>query len=252
MHKVVNKKYPASTVHSMNIPTDSASFAGMEMNRLWLEYFIENKPIDTIFYRKISVIAASSPDNDYIKFNHAYCRVMFDTVKNESQINDIQAEIDALFTSSLSKSTISPLDLKFQLELLNMMNVSFEPTDEPALTAAILARIKTIVELDDSNLKQALSLANLFMEMNDYPFACVILEPFIKNNSVNEEMVFTYLSACSNVKNKHQTELFTVAFNLAAKWNRKRLCDLINSHKFSYIIFENPEVKGNYCTNCQE
>lgn len=252
MHKVVRKKYPAATVYKMIIPKDSVTFAGMEMNRLWLEYYIENKPIDTAFSRKIKAMAALNPDNDYIKFNLAYCRVMFDTVKSEAQIDGIQKDIDALLTSSLSKTTVSPLNLKFQLELLNSMNVSFEPTDEAVLTSQILDRIKAIVELDDSNWKQALSLANLFMEMNDYPFACTILEPYIKNNSANEDILFTYLSACSNVRGKHQTEIFSKAFNLAAKWNKKRLCELINSHKFSYIIFENPEVKGNYCTNCQE
>ncbi len=252
MDKVVRKKYPSETVQRMEISKDSVSFTGMEMNRLWLEYYIDNKPIDTIFYNKISVMSALNPDNDYIKFNHAYCRVLFDTIRSEAQIDEIQNEIDALLTSSLSKTTISPLNLKFQLELLNSMNVSFEPTNEAALTATILDRIKTIVELDDSNWKQALSLAFLFMEMNDYPFACVILEPFIKNNSANEEVIFTYLSGCSNVRNKHQTELFSKAFNFAAKLNKKRLCELINSHKFSYIILENPDVKGNYCTNCQE
>lgn len=252
MHKVVRKKYPASTVHMMVIPKDSVTFAGMEMNRLWLEYFIENKPIDTAFSRRIKAMAALNPDNDYIKFNLAYCRVLFDTVKSETQIDGIQKDIDALLTSSLSKSTVSPLNLKFQLELLNSMNVSFEPTDEAVLTSQILEKIKSIVELDDSNWKQALSLANLFMEMNDYPFACSILEPYIKSNGANEDILFTYLSACSNVRGKHQTEIFSKAFNLAAKWNKKRLCELVNSHKFSYIMFENPEVKGNYCTNCQE
>jgi len=250
MSKIIRRQYPPNAVHEIQIPLDSARFSGMELNRLWLEYRIENKPIDTVFFHHVQRMLKQSPKNDYIRFNHAYCRVLFDTIREEATIDEIQREIDALQTSSLSKEKIDPLNLKFQLLILNSINETFEPQNEKQLTESILEKLKSIVELTDENSKQALSLAYLFIDMKDYRYASTILQPFIESQSANEEMIFTYLSLCSQLENKHQTRIFEKAIKQAYDWNSERLCSLFADHKFSYLTLENPNVKELICTKC--
>jgi hypothetical protein len=252
MHKVVRRQYPAHTAREMKINPDSSQFAGMEMNRLWLEYRIEQKPIDTAFYRKISQMALINPQNDYIRYNKAYCRVLFDTINNESQIADIQMDIDALLTSSLSKEVIDPLNLKFQLSVLSSMGESFEPADQRKLVLSVLERLKSIVQLTDADTKQAISLANLFIGMDDFAFAAQILEPFINTGAGNEAIIFAYLSVCTNLKDKHHSPYFARAVRLASDWNLNRLCQLFSQGKFSYRVLENPAVKHIYCEKCAD
>lgn len=251
MKNVRRGRYPKRIIDSVHIPKDSARFAGMQMNWLWLDYMANSKPIDDIFYNEVLRLLKLDKSNDYIVYNKVYCDILLDTITDESEIYEVQRQIEALLTSSLRRENVDPLNLQFQIKVLTSLNETFESKNENALVQEVVDRIKGIIAVNESDVDGALNLANLFIQMKDYSYAASILEPFLVNEDISNEILYTYLSVCSKIKDKHLTRNFERAFFLASLKDKSVFCDLVSDNKFSFQILENPQVKSMYCNTCK-
>ncbi len=245
MKKVINGKYSMSAVYNQNIP-EKARFAGLLMNKLWLEMKGTNTSARE-HKERIAELHELDRYNEYIAFNHALCRVKYEPVKDERQIKNIQNDIDRFYYKSFTKETVDNLNMRFQFKVINAAD-SLE--DKEDIIEDRLEQIKKIVDIRDESIDNSLRLAELFIQNKDYVFALEILDAFVEYPSAPEEMIFTYLSLCSRFEDQMLSRKFARVMRSAYQLNPDRYCQLFDGNHFSYRVFENPIIKSFYCNEC--
>lgn len=246
---LLNGTYSKSVIDLMKMPTDEKRYAGMRMNKLWLIYRMNNKPVDYYFARVVDSLYGLDPENEYIAYNKAYCDLLYVPLETEQQVQNIQQNIDNLYTSSINRQTLNPLNLEFQLKVLQAID-SISVNDQDDFSDAILERIKTIFEVKRDDWRGALNISALFVRQKDFVFAAKILEPYVSAFKVNEELLFQYISICSALPKKINSDVFANAVEKATDLDPSRLCKLFYDGKLSVQFLENPNVKKVYCKTC--
>ncbi|NOZ47837.1 MAG: CAP domain-containing protein [Chlorobi bacterium] len=243
--KVLSAKYTLDAVYEQKIPFKK-EFAGLLMNQLWLRKYVEKKDVETYLY-EIDELHKLDPENEYISFNYLYCQILFGAVIDDRNINNIQFQIDKLYYSTFTKKTVDALNMKFQFKIIDSINV-FKNSDK--MFEESLKRIKGIYEIQKHSEQNALKLTYLFIENKDYEYATKLIDPFVQGSIVSEDLLFTYLSLCSHSTYLMNTEKFVNALKTAKKLYPDKFCSLFKGDKFSFQIFENPEVKQLVCETC--
>lgn len=246
--KIINVQYSQDAVFNQEIPLEK-DYAGLLMNKLWLEKYVTNSVLDETHAERIEALSKLDPFNAYITFNKLYCDVMFSELGNEDRIKEIQDKISELYFTTLSKQTVDGLNLEYQFKIIKTLDTLETPHPK---TIESLDRIKEIVDLKESNWQNSLKLAYMFMKQEDYTFARKLLEPFIDNKFVFEELVFTYISLCTFSTYKPYTNKFALAMQKAQELNQERYCNLLKEHKLSLQVLENEKVKEQYCKYCNQ
>ncbi|OFX44631.1 MAG: hypothetical protein A2046_01235 [Bacteroidetes bacterium GWA2_30_7] len=245
--KVLSETYAKEAVYKQDIPNTQA-FAGLLMNKLWLEMKIDNEELDETMCEKIIAIAQLDPFNSYLQYNKLFCHILHESVGDDNQIQEYQAKIMELYFSTLSKPTVDALNLEYQFKIIDALDTLDTP--HPLLIES-LNRVKEIVNLKDANWLNSLKLAYLFMKQKDFEFAAKLLEPFIDNEQVFEELIFTYISLCSHTPAKLSSNKFVRAMQKAQEINHERYCKLFDGKHLSFQVFENEIVKKDYCKSCK-
>ncbi len=255
--KVVQKKYSKEAVFGQQIP-EKPEFAGLLlnklwlsgllMNKLWLEKYVNKDEIGEDYCNRIAKLHELAPDNFYIRYNHYYCRILFDDFKNEKQLTDLQKDISSLYATGLKRRTVDLLNLEFQFKKIQLLDTLDIPS--PLLLAA-LDTIKVISKLTETNWQNSLKLAYIFMGQKDYEFAAKLIEPYINKDNVFDELIFSYLSICSHLPHKYSSPKFTLAVQKAIELNPNQFCSLYRKKKLSIQSLENPFVKELYCKTCK-
>lgn len=247
MDKVMKGRYSMAAVYEQNIPKKN-QFAGLLMNKLWLEMKGTNGSIGD-YKERIAKLHELDMHNEYIAFNNALCRVKFEPLTDEGQINDLQNNIDRFYYKSFTKETVDNLNMRFQFKVINAAD-SLDNSED--IVKKRLEKIKEIVDIKDESIENSLRLAELFIQNKDYRFALKMLETFVEFPNAPEELVFTYLSLCSRFEDKMQSRKFARVLQKAHQMNPDRYCTLFDGNHFSYRIFENPLVKNGFCEECGE
>jgi hypothetical protein len=246
MKTVANGKYDKNAITNQKIPLET-KYAGLVMNKLWLQ--LGQEQIDEKqFYTSVKKLTELAPDNKYIAFNHLQCVLKFEDVGDEYEIYKVQTAIDRLYGGSVNDNTIDALNLEYQFMIIAALDTLDKPT-QPLFTS--LEKIKSIVNLEVSSWNNSLQLAYLFIDHRDYDFARKVLEVFIEDTKLNEELLFTYLSLCSYSDYKFVTGKFERAMKRAEEINPERYCQLFDGKHFSLRILENPNIKKQYCQACK-
>jgi hypothetical protein len=129
---------------------------------------------------------------------------------------------------------------------------SVDTTDSPnSLVTESLNRIKEIVNVEDANWQSSLKLAYIFIDHGDYDYSAKLLEPFIYEDKVYDELLFTYISLCSYSTYRMMSNRFVTAMQKAKAADPKRFCNLFKGDKFSIQVLENTIVKEIYCKSCK-
>jgi hypothetical protein len=243
---LLQKKYDKNAIIEQSIPLES-KFAGLLMNKLWLQ-LREGIIDDEIFYKSVKELNKLDPGNPYIKFNLLACEVEMDEVGDDYDIYKRQSNIDKLYNTSISKPTLDALNLEYQFKVIAALDTLDQPSDK---LFESLERIKTLVNLEVASWKNSLDLAKLFISHDDYKFASRLLEIFIEDTKVDEELLFTYLSLSSINEIKFFSSKFEGALKKASEINKKRYCELFDGKHLSYRVFENPDIKAQYCKVCK-
>ncbi|MFO7863057.1 MAG: hypothetical protein R6U85_03570 [Salinivirgaceae bacterium] len=247
MKKIMDGRYSMSAVYNQQIP-QKQKFAGLLMNKLWLEMKGTSSSIGD-YAERIAQLHELDRYNEYIAFNNAMCRVLYEPVADERQITGIQNDIDRFYYKSFTKETIDNLNMRYQFKVINAAD---SLPDSEKIVEDRLEKIKEIVDIRDENIENSLRLAELFIHNKDYEFALQILDAFIENPNAPEELVFTYLSLCSRFEQRLLSRKFARATHVAYQMNPDRYCMLFDGNHFSYRVFENPEVKNSFCKECGE
>ena len=244
---VLSNKYNSKAVMNQRIPLED-KFAGLLMNKLWLQFHLALISEDE-FYSSLEKLKELAPSNQYIAFNYLNAAIQFEELYDDYTITKIQDQIEKLYQFNLSKSTIDALNLEYQFKVIATLDTLNKPSD---LLFQSLERIKNLSSLDDFSWKNSLQLAQLFIDHKDYKFATRLLEVYVEDTNVNEELLFTYLELGAYAEYKFMTPRFESALAKANDMNPKRLCNLFKgSNKFAYRFLENPNVKAVFCNSCK-
>jgi outer membrane protein OmpA-like peptidoglycan-associated protein len=244
--KVVSGVYTKDAVFNMEIP-EHQSTAGLLMNKLWLEQFVNKGDFDEDCCNRVENLNQLDGQNQYILFNNLLCNFIYTKLKEE-EIPIVQAAINTLYDKGLDKGTIDLLNLEFQFTIIDALDTT--ETEHPLVTES-LNRVKEIVNMEESNWQNSLKLAYIFMANGDYNFAARLLTPFIKEKYVFEEVLFTYIALCTNLPERLYTASFVNAVDRALKMNPDRFCKLVKDGKLTFQVFENTKVKEKYCNQCK-
>ncbi len=247
--KIVAGDFNSKAVTTMEIP-ENASFAGLLMNKLWLERYVDDESISEDCCKRVSELYQLDRSNVYIRFNELYCNFVYAKIENAEKIAEIQAVIDALYETTLSKETVDMLNLEYQFTVMESIYAMDNPPKE--LLEKSLERVKNIVDLEESNWQNSLKLAYVFMRQEDYEFAAKLLGPFVERKVVFEELVYLYLSLCSRSPVRITSNRFVSATKRAYALNPERYCELFDGSKFSMQVLENTIVKEHYCKSCKK
>ncbi len=247
--KVIAGTYDSLAVTQQNIP-EKPAFAGLIMNKLWLLKYLREDDIDENYCKKINILYHLDKQNFYIKYNYLLCSVLNKNLANEDTINWLQTQIDSLYEKPISKKTIDNLNLEFQMRVIE----AIDTTDKPSkLVMETLNKIKELVNIkEDNDWQNALKLSYLFIQAQDYDFAAKILEPFIYDKNVFEELLYNYILLCTYSDARIFSNKFAYAMTKLEKMNHDRFCDLINKKIVSFQIFRNTRVKDLYCSKCKQ
>ncbi len=251
MQQVLSGRYPKSTIDKMQIP-DKPAYVGMQVNKMWLKYTANNMETDEKFLKEMKRLNSLNSENFYVRRNLVYARLKLEPIENEFYVTEMQKEIDAQLISVLPKYAIDPLNLELQIKSLQNLNKTFRVSNEEEFVNAAFERIKDIIEIDDYDWKGALNLANIFVGMGDYDYPLSIMAPMVNIPSVSEEFIFVFIAMCTHTDYMFHTQAFVDALKRAVEMNKPRLCELVDTGKLSFQMFENPEVKKVYCPACNQ
>ncbi len=248
--KVRRGIYSKYIIPQMQIPRDSARFAGMQMNQLWLDYIINNKPVDSLFYTEVCRLQKLDTKNEYIIFNKLFCEINLFDLTDEATVGSMLQKVDALRTSKLRKSDVDPLNIEFQVKIIQSIGNTLKVADEQKTTLDALNRLKSIIDLQSGDWKNALKLSILFIQTGDFEYPISLLEPYVIKKDVDPKLLFTYLSACTHIDYKPFTGVFEYALKKAFTIDKTRTCKLFSNGDMSFQLFENPNVKAMVCEQC--
>jgi len=247
--QVLNENYSKKAIYNQLIDSTNTNCAGLFMNKLWLEQWASGEDLNSNICKRIDVLNRLAPTNNFILYNKYICNINTWNSDNASDIFMFQKKIIDLYKSPLSKETVDNLNLEFQFKIIGKYDTLDKPID---IVVRSLERIKEIVNVDGSSWKDALKLSYLFMEHKDYDFGAKLLEPFIYNKFVFDELIFTYISLCSHSNYRMMSNRFYTAMLKAKESDKSRFCKLFAGDKLSIQALENTQVKKLYCKNCDK
>jgi hypothetical protein len=243
--QILNYRYKPALLSELAIP-QIEDYAGIEMNRLWLQHL--TKQITTEYFdKKVEELTKLDPENEYIAFNDIFNKVANKPISDISEVIQLQTRIDRLYYTPLKKETIDGLNVKLQFKLINYID---SVVGDQKIKDACVERIKKIIDINEETMQNSLKIADIFIDYRDYTFALKSLEPWVANHKASENLIFSYISLCSQFEERMHTQKFEYAMQRAYKLNPQRYCDLFNGDYFSYKVFENNAVKEMYCGKC--
>jgi uncharacterized protein YkwD len=237
------QKYTPEALSKLIVPNE-AKYSGVLNNQVVLHYMFNNNTPDDEDYEQMKKLATLDPSNNYITFNNLFCAIKLDsTIGDKKAQGDMQSRIDAMYKSQVPKKYVDALNIEWQFKIIDAMD-SVEG-GEPVIQACI-DKIKSFYNLKESSWQNNLKLAYVFARFRDYKFASNLLAPFIKQDKVNEQVLFAYASFCSQVPELIKSRLFVLALEKAEKANHERYCKLFGEPFLTFQVFDNPFVKADY------
>ena len=89
-------------------------------------------------------------------------------------------------------------------------------------------------------------LSFTFTRGKDYKFSSTMLEPFLKEENVSEDLLFSYISIASHLPEKFYSRTFSEALHKAKEKNPERYCKLFGEPFMSFQVLDNPNAKKDY------
>lgn len=237
-----DQKYTPEAPSKMIIPND-AKFSGLLNNQVVNHYLLSNVPEDED-YEQMKKLALLDPANNYIKFNNLFCAVKLDsTIGDKKNQDNMQASIDALYKSEVPKKYVDALNTEWQFRIIDV----YDTVESGApIVEACINRIKGFYNFKEGSWQNALKLSYIFARFKDYKFAANILSSFVKEEKVDEQLLFAYISFCSQEQELVNSRLFVTALEKAEKTNHDRYCKLFGQPYLTFQVLDNPLVKKNY------
>ncbi len=242
-NQLASKKYTADAPTKMLIPME-AKYSGLLNNQVVNSYKMKNNNVDDEDYAQMKKLETVDPSNSYITFNNLFCAIKLDsTIGDKKAQSTMQGKIDALYKSPIPKKYVDALNTEWQFRIIE----TFDTVDgaEPIIEACI-NKVKSFYNIKESSWQNNLKLAYIFARFKDYKYATNLLAPFIKDEKVPEQVLFAYISFCSQIPELIKSRLFVEALQKAEKANHDKYCKLFGKPFLTFQVFDNPNVKSDY------
>lgn len=245
--KILRGDYNPDLISKVSIPKE-AKYAPIGINRIWFEKQINGDTLSDKYCGPVKEWLQLAPTEDFVVYNSLYCDIQLGSLTKQKQIDSLQSKIDNLYSSRINKNAVDGLNLEFQFKLIDALDTS--ETVNPAVTKSI-ERIKKIYKLEESSWQNALKLSYIFMKRKDYAYAAKLLEPFIYQPKVGENLIYQYISICSYLPESLMSSKFNAALSRAKDMNHDRYCKLFGAPNLSFQVLDNPIIKNEYCKTCK-
>lgn len=238
-----NKRFPLDVQNKLIIP-NKHEVSGLLMNRIVYDYFRTGRKPTLDHFVALKEILAIDPNNSYLKYNHLFCKIYFEPLVETAQITEAQNAIDNMYAiADFPKRYVNLLNTELQFKIMDAMD-SIDGSE--LVVQNCINKIKSYYNYKKANWQNSLKLAYSFMKHKEYSYSADLLEPFIKAQDVNEDVVFTFISACSNIPERMASNLFLEALRKAHELNADRYCKLFGYPNLTFQILDNPLVKEDY------
>ncbi len=237
------QKYSPETPSKMNIPFDVKN-SGLLNNQVVLRYMYNNNVATDEDQAEMKKLSSLDPANNYITFNTIFCDVMLDSTlgDNKAQV-EMQKRIDAMYKTDVPKRYVDALNIEWQFKIIEAMDSA---ENSELVTQACIEKIKQFYNIKESSWQNNLKLAYVFARFKDYKFAASLLQPFIAEQSVNENVLFAYASICAKSPELYKSRTYVLALQKAEQKNHDRYCKLFGAPNMTFQVFDNPLVKADY------
>ncbi|GAB4450956.1 MAG: hypothetical protein OHK0036_10590 [Bacteroidia bacterium] len=246
---IKNNKYPRElldTIH-LQVTKENIPFTN---NLIHYKYLLNNdlKEEDAEVLKKNYEMDNTNP---ILQYNYLFGKIKTDTaLGNKDMQTKIQNEIDNLNKTILDKQLINNLNAEWQFKLIDYYDTI---PNSDAQIEACLNKIKSFYNIEESSWQNTVKLANIFARAKMYWEAASLLEPLLTSKDVNDKIVFNYISIASHLPEKFHSRYFTLAMQLAKKYNPERFCKLFGKPYLSFQILENPGIKKEFLnSNCEK
>ena len=241
--KKLEKKYTEDVLDSMKVPNDVA-FINLLNNKVYFNFLGNSSIVDEDDYTELKRLEKLNPTNDIVRYNRLYSSIVLDsTLGTKEQQQKTQQEIDALYKTKIAKKLVDGINIEWQFKIMESLDTL--ENAEPLIEACI-TKIKSFYNFKEATWQNALKLAYAFTRGKDYKFSSNVLEPFLKVENVNENLLFSYISIASHLPEKFFSRTFSDALHKAKERNPERYCQLFGEPRMSFQVLENPNAKKDY------
>lgn len=244
--RVEEGKYSRYQVQNLEIP-ENAKMLPFLTNKYYMLSFFGLSDEDK---QKIANLEKLDNKNVICEFNALCCNINNLEISDAGQIATRQSKIDKFYNNAVGRANINKVDalnIAFQYKILDFINSNENPDE--ALMETTYEKIKSIALSNINDWKKAYEVASSFIEYGDYEFARSVMDPYISDDNVSEDFIFTYLNLYSIDETTYTSKKFDLACKLAVQKNRTRFCSEIKT--YSYLIRENVEAKNIICNECK-
>ena len=227
----------------MKVPNDAA-FINLLNNKVYFNFLGNSSIVDEDDYTELKRLEKLDPTNDIVRYNRLYSSIVLDsTLGTKEQQQKTQQEIDALYKTKIAKKLVDGINIEWQFKIMESLDTM--ENAEPLIEACI-TKIKSFYSFKEATWQNALKLAYAFTRGKDYKFSSNVLEPFLKVDNVNENLLFSYISIASHLPEKFFSRTFSDALHKAKERNPERYCQLFGEPRMSFQVLENPNAKKDY------
>lgn len=240
--KVRKKEYTPAALSLMQIPKD-AKYSALLNNQVVYRWQANNKFVNEEDASALQEITRLDPANSYASFNEIFAKIKLNQVGDAKERAQLQNRIDQLYLSKIPKKLVDGLNTEYQFAVMAATDTLPEAA---AIQQACIDKIKSFYNFKESTWQNNLKLAYVFMRFQDFKYAANLLEPFVNNAKVDEQLLYTYVSCCAQVPEKTKSKAFVTAMRKIKAADAQRFCVLVGTPNLSFQVLDNPMVKEIY------
>lgn len=241
--RTLDKKYTDAAWDSLKVPEDT-KFVPLLNNKVYYNYLANNSVASDDDYDEMKRLNKLDPANEIVKYNLLFCSIQLDsTIGNKDAQARMQQDIDAMYKTKIAKKLVDGLNIEWQFRIIESLD-TIEGAE--AQIDACIARIKGFYNFKEASWQNALKLAYVFTRAKDYKFASNLLEPYLKPDNVDENLLYCYISIASHLPEKFYSRTFSDALHKAREKNPGRYCKLFGEPYMTFQVLDNPNAKRDY------
>ncbi|HNQ68111.1 MAG TPA: hypothetical protein PKN32_07025 [Bacteroidales bacterium] len=249
MKQVISGHYSDKAVSDMRIP-QGKEYVGLNMNKIWLTQYVFMDVLDEDYLTKIDDLNKLDNNNIYVEYNDILCEIIVTDLDNSKATDLLQTRIDRIYNTPIKVDLVDLLNIELQYQIMDIVKDSLG--FEHPIVVKSMNKIKEIIKFNELTWENSLKLASVFINHADYEYAIKLLEPYIFDEHVPFVFLSTYVTVCSKVDNKVQSNSFYYALERIKKQDKNFFCNLFSPDKLSIQTFVNTKVKNLYCETCNK
>ncbi len=250
VQQIMGKKYDAKAFLAIDVPNDK-DCASLLVNKMFIDnHFNHADSIYKALYQQFDDMYKTMSANSFVNFNHMMAWVKTQDITDNKQINEYQNKITDMYSrNEIPQPENDALNMEFQFKIIEKAD-TLDPSVPNPTVQACMDRIKKIFNIEAETWQNALKLAVIFEKHGDLAYSMKLLEPFLTDDKVDENLLFTYISIASHFSNQIFSKNFRIAMSKAAAKNSERYCKLFGYPNMSFQVMDNPQIKKQYCDVC--